>query len=358
MQPSLAAPSTGTISGITVSAGGTGYTSAPTVTISSPATGVTATATATVTGGVVTAVTITNAGVGYNPSTAATVTFTGGGGSGATATASIATGIGQIFGGWPLAIDSVGSIYFGDYGGNRVRLLGALSTTTYPLLLPLTSVGTLSGIQGFEVTNIGTPGSTLTVTADNASTNFGFLSPSGVPGIAECATTSTTTPLSSTISKAVNLSAGQSCSFGMVGTPMTGGASNPGTAIITDNSLNASANQTMYVSVLGGGVSTIITSATTTIVANQPATFLATLTTNGGAPVTCGNVNFYINGGSTAYPQALNSSGVATFTTSSATSPTTTISRSMPVRRRAVPAPTQTSRPAARAQTSRFRKPS
>lgn len=67
--------------------GGTGFTSAPTVTITdsggSPGTG--ATAVATITGGVVTAITVTSPGSGYTQGTT-TATISGGGGSGATVT--------------------------------------------------------------------------------------------------------------------------------------------------------------------------------------------------------------------------------------------------------------------------------
>ena len=81
------------VASIAVSAGGSGYTSTPTVTVADP-TGVTvanggvkALATATVSGGAVTAITITNPGFGY--STAPTVTISGGSGSGGTATATL-----------------------------------------------------------------------------------------------------------------------------------------------------------------------------------------------------------------------------------------------------------------------------
>ena len=74
---------------IAVSAGGTGYTSAPTVTFTGGG-GTGATATATVSGGVVTAVTVTGVGSGYT--SAPTIGFTGGAGSGATATASMKEG--------------------------------------------------------------------------------------------------------------------------------------------------------------------------------------------------------------------------------------------------------------------------
>lgn len=72
---------------ITITAGGTGYTSAPTVTFTGGA-GTGAAATAIVENGVVTGITITNPGTGYT--SVPTIGFTGGAGTGATATATIA----------------------------------------------------------------------------------------------------------------------------------------------------------------------------------------------------------------------------------------------------------------------------
>lgn len=89
-------PSSGPISTVvTITSGGSGYTTAPTVTVSRPdAMGgqafVPATATATIGAGQVTGVTITNPGTGYvNPPQ---FSFTGGGGSGAAATGANTTG--------------------------------------------------------------------------------------------------------------------------------------------------------------------------------------------------------------------------------------------------------------------------
>ena len=77
------------VTSITVTNGGSGYTSAPTVTISGGG-GSAATATATIESGAVTAVTINNNG--YNFTSVPTVAFSGGGGSSAAATAAIHTG--------------------------------------------------------------------------------------------------------------------------------------------------------------------------------------------------------------------------------------------------------------------------
>ncbi len=82
------------VKSITLSSGGSGYTSAPTVTITGGG-GTGATATAIVSGGVVTGITLTSRGTlstaGPYYTSAPTVTITGGGGTGATATAAITT---------------------------------------------------------------------------------------------------------------------------------------------------------------------------------------------------------------------------------------------------------------------------
>ncbi|MGE5506993.1 MAG: hypothetical protein ACM3RP_00665 [Chitinophagales bacterium] len=77
----------GPLTGLKLTNGGSGYTSAPTVTITGGG-GTGATATATVAGGSVASITLTNGGSGYT--SAPIVTITGGGGTGATA---VATGV-------------------------------------------------------------------------------------------------------------------------------------------------------------------------------------------------------------------------------------------------------------------------
>ncbi len=81
----------GVVSGVTLSAGGTGYVATPTVSISAPTAGVTATAIATVdpTWGVITAVTVTNGGSGYTAAPTVNIVGPGGAGAGATAIATI-----------------------------------------------------------------------------------------------------------------------------------------------------------------------------------------------------------------------------------------------------------------------------
>lgn len=78
----------GSLDAVVVSAGGTGYTTAPTVAFTGGG-GTGAAGTATVSGGAVTGVTITNPGTGYTSAPA--VAFTGAG-TGATASATVASG--------------------------------------------------------------------------------------------------------------------------------------------------------------------------------------------------------------------------------------------------------------------------
>jgi hypothetical protein len=115
----------GTVTAITRTAGGTGYTVAPTVTISAPTTagGVQATATCTVTAGVVdTAFTITNAGSGYVEQP--TITFTPvSGGSGATAYATV---------GSATTVKSIGSaLSFFTPNGEGLRVSDGSSSGNY-----------------------------------------------------------------------------------------------------------------------------------------------------------------------------------------------------------------------------------
>lgn len=123
------------VTAITIGAGGTGYTSAPTVTLSGGG-GTGAKAEATVSGGVVTKITVTNPGSGYT--TAPTVALAGGGGTGATATASVGVaanavvsellGIANrlravIIADGPNTNDADAIAYRGDFGSKRVYVV-------------------------------------------------------------------------------------------------------------------------------------------------------------------------------------------------------------------------------------------
>jgi hypothetical protein len=146
----------GTVTAITRTNGGTGYTVAPTVVISAPTTagGVQATATCTVTGGVVDSTfTITNAGSGYVEQP--TITFTPvSGGSGATAYATV----GSI-----PTVKTVGSaISFATPAGEQVRITDTASASLYVQLTGGASGVTRPGVgangtgaSGFNIYNFG-----------------------------------------------------------------------------------------------------------------------------------------------------------------------------------------------------------
>ncbi len=122
----------GGVTGIAITAGGTGYTTAPAVTINGDGEG--AIATATVVGGVVTSITVTNPGEGY---TAATVTIAGDG-TGATANASTGEvrnaivaellGIANrlravIIADGPSTTDAAAIAYRSDWGSDRIYVI-------------------------------------------------------------------------------------------------------------------------------------------------------------------------------------------------------------------------------------------
>lgn len=131
------------VKGVTVVSPGTGYTSAPTVTISGGG-GSGATATATVSNGKITGFNLTSPGSGYN--SAPTVTISGGGGSLASARAIIEGGSVTSHRLWPAASIS------GGPGGTDNRVLGINTPegsggypTFGPLLTAITSTLNLPG---------------------------------------------------------------------------------------------------------------------------------------------------------------------------------------------------------------------
>lgn len=130
-----------TVASVTVLTGGSGYTSAPTVTFSGGG-GTGATGTAVLTAGAVSSVTITAAGSGYTD--VPTVTFTDGGGNGATGIAVLtATSVASVTttSGWPYG--SVPSVVISGGGGT-----GATGTATVSGGM-LTGVTVSAGGSGF-----------------------------------------------------------------------------------------------------------------------------------------------------------------------------------------------------------------
>jgi len=237
------------------------------------------------------------------------------------------SGYGQLWGPWGIAIDSAGGMYTADEGANRIRVISSTTSTTNPLLLtPTVATGVTTAISPFIQTNIGTPGSTLAISSDYVQTIFGFMSPANAPGVSECNPTSTTAPQQGvTFTTPVNLSAGASCSFGLVATPTNAGIT-AGNADIIDNSVNLSGSgHLMDASVTATGVQIVLTTNPTNITGGDPTTLTATLT-NAGVAVTSGTVTFSITGSTTPFATVtVGSTGIVSTLTSLIAAPSTSV---------------------------------
>lgn len=129
---------------------GTGFTSAPTITIAAPTGAVQATATATVHNGRITQITLTNRGLGYT--TPPTVTITDSGGSGATATAIVTPYSGSA----PLKNGALSVILLNDEGSGYVNPTVTIAAPTQVTATAQAFVNPVTGvIQRIQVTNPG-----------------------------------------------------------------------------------------------------------------------------------------------------------------------------------------------------------
>jgi len=125
----------GAVTSITVTAGGGGYTSAPTVSFTGGGSGSGATAASVIGGSGVTALTLTSPGSGYLASDVLTVSITGGGGSGATATAHV----------WPfVTAGTTLAVFAGRVWLGSTRLLTWTGTQGYDDLNAANAAGALT----------------------------------------------------------------------------------------------------------------------------------------------------------------------------------------------------------------------
>jgi len=167
----------GSVGSVSISSGGSGYTTAPTVTFSAPASGTTATGTAVISGGVVTSVTITNAGSGYTsvptvtfsaPTTGTTATGTAAptgvislvaGNSGGTfgyaasnAGTTITPATSYLRAVYGLAFDSKGDLFMVDEYTESVVVLNTNATGTNTVNGVAVAAGTIWKIAGTSTT--------------------------------------------------------------------------------------------------------------------------------------------------------------------------------------------------------------
>ena len=152
---------TGSVESISVSAGGSGYTEVPTVTVGAPdiSDGTQATATAELSGGELTAIPITDGGTGY---TSATVTISApdvsSGGIQATATATITAGVITA-----ITIDEAGAGYT---SAPTVSIVGDGSDAE--LGTPTISASSVSGITVVEAGSGYSEAPTITISGDGS----------------------------------------------------------------------------------------------------------------------------------------------------------------------------------------------
>jgi hypothetical protein len=168
----------GVVTSIAIGNAGTAYTSPPTVTLVPVGAGATATATVNASG-VITALTLTNGGANYTASP--TVSFTGGGGTGATATATIANGV--VTG---IAIGNGGTGYPPPTVTKDTGNLAEQGTadTLIPQRLPLGTGGTLTyqwKKNGVAITGATAASLALTTAEKTESGAFGATTPRSFP---------------------------------------------------------------------------------------------------------------------------------------------------------------------------------
>ena len=156
--------SVGSILSVSVTAGGSGYTSAPNVAISATQEtgGINATATASISNGAVTSITLTESGSGYANISNVTVTITGGGGNNATATATGFSQVGQAiatFSGRTWISDNRTVYYsaadsYNDFGSISAGNITLTDSTLHGNIIQLVSANNFLYVFGSDSINV------------------------------------------------------------------------------------------------------------------------------------------------------------------------------------------------------------
>jgi len=315
------------VSGFTIgSSGGSGYTSAPTVTIAAPAGGgITATATAVISGGKVTAINVTNPGSGYTSPPA--VTLSGGGfTSAATAGATVPTS--------PSATlrSTVNVAQLATDSGGRVTLNANVTTTgsqTYKAALTLGTALTLASTEGGNISLSGTVNGAFALTLNTSgTTTLGGV----VGGTSRLASLTTDAPGATAIgTSAITTTGAQTYNDPLTLTQNTTLSSTSSGAITFNGTIDgakvltvSSGGTTTFNGVIGGTtpLSQVITASIGTTVINT-----ASITTSGtgsqsyGNPITLNTSPTFTSadGGNIAFSSTINGAQALTVNTSGET---------------------------------------
>ncbi len=237
-------------------------------------------------------------------------TVAGNGTAGYLADGGSATGT-ELNGAKGLGLDSYGNLYIADTANNRIREVTLnQSILTYPTSTPVGASDGTDDPQTAMVSNIG-----------NAALTFPPPSSGTYPSVATYFNldASTTCAELTSSSSAATLASGADCNYAVDFVPGSAGTVN-GSVVLTDNSLNVSGTQqTISLSATATSVGTTTTLATSGTPSTYGAsvTITATVAPISGTALPLGTVQFSVNGSATGAPVTLNSSGQATFSSSS-----------------------------------------
>jgi len=200
--------------------------------------------------------------------------------AGGSAQTTVASGLNGPTG---VAVDAAGNIYIADTGNNRIAVVH--SSPAPALSFAATPVGSTSSDspQSVTVKNIGNQQLNATAPGLNISGNFQQVAGPGTPS--DCTST-------------FSLAPGASCNMSISFTPQNAGTLQ-GTAVLTDNALNASAAQTVTLSGTGTIPTASVSASSLNFNFHLVGTFIApqyvTLNNTGTGPLSIASISISSN---------------------------------------------------------------
>jgi uncharacterized repeat protein (TIGR01451 family) len=363
-------PCASCVAGISVSAGGSGYTSAPTVVITPVGGGSGATATAHISGGQVKYITMNATGSGYTSAPA--ISFTGGGGSGASAVALVPSSAVPVWGNQSIAANSSLTIAFdanvastvptGVYD-NQIGVSGSVPSLTFdyagttaedvqvcnpapPITAPAACPNTTGNVASialrpqatytWSINNGATITSTSTGTVNSVTVGSGGSGYTSAPTISFSGGGGTGAAATATVSGGVvtaititNPGSGYTSAPAVTITPVAGGSGATAIAVLGTGIIytSGSSNSTISVTIAEGSCSVSTTASVTVngpVITAQPQSKTVCIPPNQ-------NVGFSVTAtGATTFQWQISTDGGTTFTNVTTGTGGTTASYSFP----------------------------